>query len=409
MFATDIAARGLDFPDVDWVIQLDAPEDTAMYIHRVGRTARYTSGGRALLVLMPSEEKKVISDLNAANVPIKKSTVNQKHTVSVASTAAALLAARPELRVIAKKAFVGYIRSIQLVPNKVVNIAELPTDEFASSLGLAFTPEIPIVAKTEEVGREDVRLKKNVNRSLDKLKRQIKEAKDAKKAAASLSKGSGRDRPLELNISSENNSNEVDDLFIVKTVHSWGNEDKIDESLDPLTSKKSKVKIRADGTARGTEAVGKKKRITFDENGNSVANPLDRLAEELSGKLEKRASSTSAIDVVEIDEHVRRVKARVDEGRREDLERERQRIRDKHREERLIAREKSTMDDEGSGPQLTTFDEEESRRNDSSDSQSVSTSNDESENSSDIENDDDIDDDIAKQEALTLKLLQGKK
>ncbi len=43
MFATDIAARGLDFPDVDWVIQVDAPEDKDMYIHRVGRTARFVN------------------------------------------------------------------------------------------------------------------------------------------------------------------------------------------------------------------------------------------------------------------------------------------------------------------------------------------------------------------------------
>ena len=45
LFATDIAARGLDFPTVDWVLQVDCPEDVASYIHRVGRTARYTSGG----------------------------------------------------------------------------------------------------------------------------------------------------------------------------------------------------------------------------------------------------------------------------------------------------------------------------------------------------------------------------
>ena len=32
LFATDIAARGLDFPAVDWVIQADAPEDSAMYV-----------------------------------------------------------------------------------------------------------------------------------------------------------------------------------------------------------------------------------------------------------------------------------------------------------------------------------------------------------------------------------------
>ena len=44
LFATDIAARGLDFPTVDWVLQVDCPEDVASYIHRVGRTARFISG-----------------------------------------------------------------------------------------------------------------------------------------------------------------------------------------------------------------------------------------------------------------------------------------------------------------------------------------------------------------------------
>jgi hypothetical protein len=34
LFATDIAARGLDFPSVDWVVQADCPEDVAAYIHR---------------------------------------------------------------------------------------------------------------------------------------------------------------------------------------------------------------------------------------------------------------------------------------------------------------------------------------------------------------------------------------
>lgn len=55
LICTDIAARGVDFPAVDWVIQLDAPEDKNTYIHRVGRTARYKSKGNALLFLLPSE------------------------------------------------------------------------------------------------------------------------------------------------------------------------------------------------------------------------------------------------------------------------------------------------------------------------------------------------------------------
>jgi len=47
LFATDIAARGLDFPRVDWVVQADCPEDVQGYIHRVGRTARFRSGASA--------------------------------------------------------------------------------------------------------------------------------------------------------------------------------------------------------------------------------------------------------------------------------------------------------------------------------------------------------------------------
>lgn len=49
LFCTDIAARGLDIPAVDWVVQLDCPEDANTYIHRVGRTARYEKDGKALL------------------------------------------------------------------------------------------------------------------------------------------------------------------------------------------------------------------------------------------------------------------------------------------------------------------------------------------------------------------------
>ena len=48
LFATDIAARGLDFPTVDWVVQADCPEDVPMYIHRVGRTARYVAGVKTM-------------------------------------------------------------------------------------------------------------------------------------------------------------------------------------------------------------------------------------------------------------------------------------------------------------------------------------------------------------------------
>ena len=42
-----------------WVVQLDCPEDTNTYIHRVGRTARCKEDGKASLFLLPSEKERI--------------------------------------------------------------------------------------------------------------------------------------------------------------------------------------------------------------------------------------------------------------------------------------------------------------------------------------------------------------
>ncbi|NXY83407.1 DDX31 helicase, partial [Alcedo cyanopectus] len=55
LLCTDVAARGLDLPQVTWIVQYNAPASPAEYIHRVGRTARIGCHGSSLLILAPSE------------------------------------------------------------------------------------------------------------------------------------------------------------------------------------------------------------------------------------------------------------------------------------------------------------------------------------------------------------------
>lgn len=55
LICTDVAARGLDLPTVDWIVQYDPPAETADYVHRVGRTARKGERGHSLVFLLPRE------------------------------------------------------------------------------------------------------------------------------------------------------------------------------------------------------------------------------------------------------------------------------------------------------------------------------------------------------------------
>jgi ATP-dependent RNA helicase DeaD len=70
LIATDVAARGLDVPEVSLVVNFDIPPDPEYYVHRIGRTGRGGRGGEAITFVNPREmrELKVIERVTGARI-----------------------------------------------------------------------------------------------------------------------------------------------------------------------------------------------------------------------------------------------------------------------------------------------------------------------------------------------------
>jgi ATP-dependent RNA helicase DDX41 len=63
LVATDVAAKGLDFPDVQHVINFDMPKDIETYVHRIGRTGRAGKTGIATTFINKSVDERLLLDL----------------------------------------------------------------------------------------------------------------------------------------------------------------------------------------------------------------------------------------------------------------------------------------------------------------------------------------------------------
>jgi ATP-dependent RNA helicase DeaD len=75
LVATDVAARGIDVPDIGSVIHIDPPSDTDTYTHRSGRTGRAGRKGRSLLLVPPAEQRRVKRVLAPARIDIDWQTI----------------------------------------------------------------------------------------------------------------------------------------------------------------------------------------------------------------------------------------------------------------------------------------------------------------------------------------------
>ncbi|XP_015883074.3 DEAD-box ATP-dependent RNA helicase 51 [Ziziphus jujuba] len=143
LLCTDVAARGLDIPAVDWIVQYDPPDEPKEYIHRVGRTARGEGAkGNALLFLIP-EELQFLRYLKAAKVPVKEYEFSNKKLANVQSHLEKLVSGNYYLNKSAKDAYRSYVLAYNSHSMKdIFNVHHLDMQAVAASFCFSNPPKV---------------------------------------------------------------------------------------------------------------------------------------------------------------------------------------------------------------------------------------------------------------------------
>lgn len=363
LFATDVAARGLDFPAVDWVVQADCPDGPTNYIHRVGRTARFKNSGRALLLVLPSEQA-IIPKLQEARVPLKRVSMNNKKRQPISSALRTLLSKDNQLKHYAQKAVSSYLRGVAMASDKsIFDVFSLPIEEFAASFGLPNPPRLRFLdnrrrkalptngsggeenEEEEEESEGDDPPGDNGNASEAAPAKANRLAEMADYGANALREGAAK---MTLAMDSDDEEEDEEDNHGHNDNHeqsqrgSDGANDllrakqggTVAEQLKPDTPAKPprRLKIKAGGVAN---AAGTKK--VFNEQGEPVP-PLSRVSAE-----EQREKGEYAKEAASRFERIAREREAMDP---EDRARERERVKEKRR--RL--REKQRREDDMEAP-----------------------------------------------------------
>lgn len=174
MLATNVAARGLDIPNIDWIVQYDPPDDIKNYVHRVGRTNRGKTekNGKALLMLTPQEDR-YLALLNGYNISVKKYEIpHSRKIANIQNQLERITNSVYKLHVLAHKAYYAFMREYGLRSSQYFDVLQLNIVEVAKSFGLEAPPKMSLQVKRKNRAKgnqyKTVRMRLKTNEWADK-------------------------------------------------------------------------------------------------------------------------------------------------------------------------------------------------------------------------------------------------
>ncbi len=180
LVATDVAARGIDIPDLSHVIQYEPPEDPEAYIHRAGRTGRMGSSGVAISLVAEMEKFKLQSIARYYNIHMEERPLPDDGELErivaqrITTLLEAKLRARDNLQIERMRRFLPLARNLSQSEDELSLITMLLDDYYQQSL---HAPPAPIAdidqGKTQEQKKKGKKPRpRNKSRNKDKTIRQ---------------------------------------------------------------------------------------------------------------------------------------------------------------------------------------------------------------------------------------------
>lgn len=182
LLTTDVAARGLDIPSVDLVLQLDPPSDPKTFIHRCGRAGRAGRKGLAVTFLTPGREEDYIEFLRVRQTPITPLT-----SPSIAIATAEADATTSKIRQTVKsdralyekaqRGFVSWVRAYSKhTASSIFRVSDLQWEDLGHAWGLLRLPSMPELKKFEGDRKLGVELDFDAYAYKDKVREKQRQA-----------------------------------------------------------------------------------------------------------------------------------------------------------------------------------------------------------------------------------------
>jgi ATP-dependent RNA helicase DDX55/SPB4 len=155
LLTTDVAARGLDIPQVDLVVQIDPPSDPKVFLHRCGRAGRAGRKGLSVIFLQPGREEDYVPFLKVRKTPIS---LLKRPAITISDEDAKLVTSKMRKEVLSdralydkgQRAFVSWVKAYSKhQASSIFRVADLDWTELGNAWGLVRLPKMPELKKWE--------------------------------------------------------------------------------------------------------------------------------------------------------------------------------------------------------------------------------------------------------------------